>query len=101
MKKPARLAAIGLGGAIGFVFAVEAAKYVVLGRPLHIIADKEIKQAVAVIIEPQSGRAERQPLSQATGRGHICESSLASIVKQPVLPNAGHQDVRKPVVVIV
>ena len=54
VKEPAGFSAIGFGRAIGFMLAVEAAKYVVLGRPLDIVADKKIEQPVAVVIKPQS-----------------------------------------------
>ncbi len=51
-KQPAGLAAIGLRRAIGLVLAVEAAKHIVLGRPLDVIADKQVQQSVAVEIKP-------------------------------------------------
>ena len=72
-----------------------------LGRPLHIIADKKIEQAVAVIIEPESGGAEPEAFPQPAGVGHIHKRSLAGIVEEPVLPHAGDQDVGKSVIVII
>ena len=60
VKEPAGFAAVGFGRAIGFVLAVEAAENVVLGGPLHVIADEEIEQAVAVVIEPEGGGAEAE-----------------------------------------
>ena len=56
VKKPASLAAVGFRRAVGFVFSVEAAENVVLGRPLHVIADEKIEQAVAIVVEPERRR---------------------------------------------
>src|SRR5882724_3643786 len=52
VEEPAGLSAIGFGSAIRFVFAIKAAKHVVLGRPLHVVADEKIETAVAVVVEP-------------------------------------------------
>ena len=67
VKQPAGRSAIRFGRAIGFVLAVEAAEHIVLGRPLHIVADEEIEQAVAVIVEPQRGCAESLALAETAG----------------------------------
>src|SRR5580700_9265843 len=83
------------------MLAVQAAEHVVLRRPLDVIANKKIKQAVAVVVEPESGRAKRQTFSQSAGAGYIHKSSFSCIVEQPVLSHACDQDVRKAVVVIV
>ena len=53
MKEPASGSAIRFGRAVGFVFTVEAAEDVVLGRPFHVVTDKQIEQAIAIVIEPQ------------------------------------------------
>ena len=58
MEEPAGFAAIRFGSAIGFVLAVEAAEDVVLGGPFDVIADEEVEQAVAIVIEPERGGAE-------------------------------------------
>ena len=55
-------AVISLRRAVGFVLAVHAAEDIVLGRPLHVIADEQIEQAIAVVIEPERGRAEAAPV---------------------------------------
>src|SRR5258708_4514099 len=51
VEEPAGVAAIGFGRAVGFIFSVEAAEDIVVGGPANVIADKEIEEAVAVVIE--------------------------------------------------
>ena len=57
-KQPAGGAVISLRRAVGLVLAVHAAEDVVLRRPLHVVADEQIEQAVAIVIEPQRRSAE-------------------------------------------
>jgi len=54
VEEPAGLSAIGFGRAIGLVFAVQTAEHVVLGRPLHVVADEKIEAAIAVVVETTS-----------------------------------------------
>ena len=77
VEEPAGFASIGFGSAIGFLFAVEAAEDVVLGRPFHVIADEEIEQAITIVIEPESGGAEGLAIVEAARAGDVDESSLA------------------------
>src|SRR5882762_7562338 len=72
-----------------------------LRRPAHVVANEKIKEAVAVIIEPERGGAESLTHAQATGARYIEKSSLARVAKQPVLPHASDQDIGKAVIVIV
>ena len=60
-KEPAGVAAVGLGRAIRLLLAVGAAEDVVLGRPLDVVADEEVEQAVAIEVEPERRGAERGP----------------------------------------
>ena len=57
-EQPAGVAVIRLGRAVGLVLAVQAAEDIVLRRPLDVIADEQVEQAVAIEIEPERGRAE-------------------------------------------
>ncbi len=101
VKEPAGFAAIRFGRAIGFVFSVEAAENVVLGRPVHIVADKKIEMSVTVIIKPKSGSAERlSPAKPALFR-YILKRAFARIPKKTILPNAGYENVRKAIIVVV
>ena len=101
MKEPASFAAIRFGCAIRFIFSVEAAKDVVFGRPVHVIANEEIEMAIAVVIKPKSGSAKRLSPSQPALFRYILKGAFASIPKKTILPNAGDEDVRKAIVVVV
>ena len=67
VEEPAGFAAVGFGRAVGFMLSVEAAEDVVLGRPLHIIADEKIEQAVAIVIEPERRSAEAVAAAEPAG----------------------------------
>ena len=64
-EQPAGFAVIRLGRAVGFALAVHAAEHVVLRRPLHVVADEQVEEAVAVEIEPQRRGAEADAPAQA------------------------------------
>src|SRR3989442_1093317 len=96
-----RIAAIRFRRAIGFVRAVEAAKNIVLGRPAHIIADEKIKQAVAVVIKPQSRSAEALMSEEAAGTRGVHKSSFAGVAKEPALADASDEDVGEAIVVVI
>ena len=79
VKQPASGSAIRLGCAIRFAFAVEAAENIVLRRTTSRRSRHEqIEQAVAVVIEPQSGRAQAVALAQTAGVGREISSRLHS-----------------------
>ena len=101
MKQPTGLTAVGFRCAIGFVFAIQAAKDVVLGRPLHIVADKEIQQSVAVVVEPDGGGAERLSATQSARLRNIDESTFSRVLEKPVLTYAGNKDVGIAVVIVI
>src|SRR5580700_2963821 len=101
MKQPASLPPIRLRRAVRLVLAVQAAEDIALRRPLHVVAHKKIEQTVAVVIEPKRRGAECETFPQAAAVGHIDESALARVVKEPVLAHAGDQDVRESVIVII
>src|SRR2546423_358377 len=50
-----RGAFVGLGGAIGFVCAIDSTVKIALLAPLHVIGDYQVEFAVAIVVEP--GRA--------------------------------------------
>ena len=101
VKQPAGLAAIRFGRAVGLLLAVEAAEDVVLGRPLHVVADEQIEQAVAIEVEPERRRAECLAPAEAARLGDVDECALAGVAEQTVLADAGDEDVGKAVVVVV
>src|SRR3984885_681846 len=101
VKQPAGLAAIRLGCAIRLVLAVEAAEHIAPRRPLHVVADKQIEQAIAIVVEPQSRGAESLTLAESTGNGRVQKRSFASVPKQTVLAYTGDEDVGKAVVVVI
>ncbi len=72
-----------------------------LGRPLQVVADEEIEQAVTIEVEPQRRRAEAGSSAEAAHLRRVHERALAGVAEQPVLPDARHEDVGKPVVVVV
>ena len=76
VEQPAGVAAIRLGRAVRFILAVEAAEHIVLRRPLHVIADEQIQQAVAVVVEPERRGAEARLASQAARFGDVDERAL-------------------------
>ena len=49
------------------MFSVETAEDIVLGGPLHVIADEEVEQAVAIVIEPERGGAEGEAAVESAG----------------------------------
>src|SRR5208282_3337099 len=101
VKKPAGLAAIRFRRAIRFVLAVEAAKYIVISGPLHIVADEKIEQPVAVVIEPQRGGAEAFASRQPAHMRHVRERTLAGIFEKMILSDAGYENVSEAVVVVI
>ncbi len=72
-----------------------------LGRPAHVIADEQIQQAIPVIIKQHRGSAEALTTEQAARPRDVHKSSFAGVAKNPVLPHAGDENVRKPVVVVI
>src|SRR5271163_167616 len=83
------------------MFSVEAAEDVVLGGPLHVIADEEVEQAVAIVIEPECRGAESETAVESAGMGDIGERSLAGIAKEAILSDAGDENIRKAVVIVI
>ena len=100
-EEPAGVAAIGFGRAVGFVFSVEAAEDVVFGGPANVIADEEIEEAVAVVIEPEGGGAEALFVEEAGFLGDVGEGAFAGVVEEAALADAGDEDVGETVVVVV
>ena len=101
-KQPAGVAAIRLRRAVRLLLAVEAAEHVVLGRPLDVVADEQIEQAVAIEVEPQRRRAERRSRPpRPLALRDVDERALAGIAEQPVLADAGDEEIGKAVVVAV
>ena len=70
-------------------------------RPLHVVANEEIEQAVAIVVEPEGGRAEALAFAEPGGVGHIHECSFAGVAEKAILSDAGDENVGKSVVVVV
>src|SRR6185312_3472475 len=100
-KQPAGGTVIRLRGAVGFLPPIDAAEYVMLGRPPDIVADKQIKQSIAVVIEPKRRSAEGGAAAETGFIGDIDERSAARIVEQPALADRGDIDIRKTVVIVI
>src|SRR5882724_3407170 len=83
------------------MFAVETTKHIVIGRPLHIVADEQIEQAVAVVIEPDRRRAEPYMTAKAAGFSYINKCSFAGVLEQAALTDTGDEDVGESVIVVV
>ena len=98
-EQPAGLAAVRLRRAVRLLLAVEAAEDVVLGRPLHVVADEQIEQAVAIEVQPHRRRAEGHASVQTAGFRRVHERALAGVAEQPVLADAGDKHVGEAVVV--
>src|SRR5262249_11546512 len=101
MKQPAGLPDVCLRRTVGLPLSIQAAEYIVLTRPLDVVADEKIQQSVTVVVEPQRRRAECLPLAQAARNSDVGECALARILEQAVLANAGYEDVRETIVVVV
>src|SRR6185295_20386424 len=98
-KQPGSRATIRFWRAVGFVLRIQAAKHVLLGRPLHVIAHEQVQKTVAIVVEPQGGCAEPGPASKPAALGHIGKRSFAGVLKQAALANAGNEKVGEPVIV--
>ena len=65
-------------------------------RPARFL---RIEKAVAIHVHPHGGRAECAAAAQAAALRHVGERSPAGIAEQPVLADAGNEDVGKAVVI--
>src|SRR5947208_2135158 len=61
----------------------------------------KIKQAVAVVIKPQSGSAEALMSEEAAGTRGVHKSSFAGVAKEPALADASDEDVGEAIVVVI
>ena len=77
--EPRRRPGVGFGRAIRLRLAVGAAEDVGLGGPADVVADHQIEQAVAVVVDPQGRGAEPGALAQARPVGDVDESSVAGV----------------------
>ena len=93
MEEPAGGAAIRFRRAVGLVLTVEAAKDVGFRGPLHIVADEQIEQSVAVVVEPKGRSTESFALAQACGNRDINKGSFARIAKETILSNTSDKNV--------
>ena len=87
--------------AVGLVLAIHAAEHVMLRGPLDIVADEEVEQAVAVVIEPERGGAEGASTAEPGLLRDVDERALAGIAEEAVLADGGDQKIGEPVVVVV
>jgi len=100
-KKPTRVPAIGLRGAVGFVFAVQTAEDIGVGRPLNIVADKQVQQSIPIVVEPDGGSAEAFAIAKTACFGDIYKGPLPRVLEEAILADTGNQDVRETIVVVV
>ena len=91
----------GFRRAVRFITTIHAAKYIVPGRPLYVVTNKQVQQAVPVIVEPQRRGAEAAAAAQPGFCCHVDESSPAGVVQEAALAYRGNQNIGKSVVVIV
>ena len=78
---------------------VEAAEDILRLRPFHVVGHEQVQMAVAIVIEPQRGRAEAVVSTQMASLGHVGKSAMSVVLKQPALPDGGNKQIGKPVVV--
>ena len=71
----------------------------VCGRPAHVVADHQIEQAVAVVVDPQGRRAEARAVAEPGLVGDVDESSVTRVAEQPALADAGDREILAAVVV--
>ncbi len=81
--------------------AVEAAENVVLRRPAHVVADEQVEQAVAVVIDPERGSAEPLAGLEAGGASDIGKFAVTVIAEEMALADAGDENVGEAVVVVI
>ena len=98
-EQPAGGAAIRLGCAVRLGLAVKRAMHVLLGRPTHVVADEEVKLAVAIEIKPERGGGEGAARAEAGRVGDVGKAALAIVAEQPVLAHRRDVEVGEAVVV--
>src|SRR5215471_19386137 len=71
-----------------------------LRSPVSIIDDEQIQPAIIVVVEPAGSD---RPLVARDSRllGHVLEFSVAQIAIENVAIDAGHEQIRMPVIVVV
>src|SRR3984893_6452443 len=72
-----------------------------LWGPANVIADEQVQQAVTIVIEPECRGAEGLPRAQAASACHVKKGSIAGVTEESVLPDAGDENIREAVVVVV
>src|SRR3954469_21432090 len=73
-----------------------------VARPVHVIANEQIKLAVVVVIEESGGGAPIFGRAAHTClEGDLAEFSLAFIVKQMTTTDSGHENIVDAVIVVV
>src|SRR5207253_3953601 len=64
-EEPAGGSTVRLRCAIRLLLAVGAAEYVVVGSPIHIVANEQVEMPIAVEVEPKRGRTEGASAGQS------------------------------------
>ena len=71
-----------------------------VGRgPAHVVANHQIEQAVAVVVDPQGRRAEARAIAEPGLVGDVDEASVTRVAEQPALSDAGDREILAAVVV--
>src|SRR3989442_3210744 len=92
-------ARVALGRAVGLRLPIERAEEVSLRSPVHVTADEEVEQTVAVEVEPGGGGAPAR-VGDACPRSNFLEAA-AQVVEEVVSSERGDVDVFLAVVVVV
>jgi hypothetical protein len=82
-EQPAGVAAIGFGGAVRLLLAVEAAEHVGGLRPLDVVAHEQVQPPVAIEVHPERRGAEPDAAVEAAGARDVHERPLARVAEQP------------------
>src|SRR5205085_3999066 len=85
----------------GFVPSVETAKHVVFGRPANVVANEEIKKAIAIVVEPQCGSAQALAAEKVAGARGVYEGTFAGVAEETALADASDENVREAIVVVI
>src|SRR6516225_10014213 len=80
---------------------VLTAPYVVLGIPLNVVADQEVKVAVLIVVKPPGAGGPPSFITNTRLLSDIGKSTVAIVVVQDGAAVSGHVKIRIAVVVIV
>src|ERR1051326_5489313 len=100
MVEATRLLSIQVRTAVDRLAVGAIAWGVVSGVPLHIMADKQIQQAIFVRVHPRTTRTPSLALN-ARGACHLAEAPSSPIAEQPAATDAAHVQVGAAIIVVI